>query len=157
MQVVFNKNLAGTPARVWFDDGTIELNPKLWGRLSRAEKQVVLLHEIGHYKTQSHDEFLADEYALHEYLRKNPGDFYTPYSVLRDNLGESEAHRVETMKQRALQADFATTGNQKALSLINKIKISGGWMANFTGNSNNQTLFMVVVLIALIILLIPKK
>jgi hypothetical protein len=157
MQAVFNKDLKGTPARVYFDDGTIELNPRMWGKLSTAEKRVILLHEIGHYKTQSNDELTADEYALSEYLRKNPGDFYTPYNVLRDNLGEAEAYRVHTMLHKSLQADFATTGNQKALSLINKIKNSGGWMANFTGNPNNQTLFMVVVLIALIILLTPKK
>jgi len=157
MKAVFNNNLKGTPARAWFNTGVIELNPRVWASLNADERRVILLHEMGHITTQSHDEILADTYAMNRFLEENPGKYYTPYKVLRDNLDNNEQYRVENMLQKSLLVDYSETGNPKALARINDIKNSGRWFANFTNSNPNIDMVLIVALLVLIILLTLKK
>ena len=51
-------------ARVNRATGVLYLKPQIWDHLPQGEKDFVLLHEEGHLKLQTTNEFTANEYAV---------------------------------------------------------------------------------------------
>jgi len=55
-------------AKVNRKTGVLYLSDDIWNRLPSAEKDFVLLHEEGHLKLQTADEFRANQYAIGKFL-----------------------------------------------------------------------------------------
>mgnify|MGYP000521843365 CR=1 FL=1 len=51
------------------DKGVILINPDRWGKLPYEERLYVLLHEYGHIKGKTFNEFEADEIAFKHYVK----------------------------------------------------------------------------------------
>jgi hypothetical protein len=54
-------------AKVNRKTGVLYLNPVIWDRLPTDQKDFVLLHEQGHLKLQTNDEFKAHKYAISKF------------------------------------------------------------------------------------------
>lgn len=90
---VYNKNLTGTPARIYTATGIIEHGPE-YMRLPRPIRLFIDLHEEGHlfYATEEY----CDLWALVNYLRMGYNRsmaFYTLYNILGKT--ESNIKRLE--------------------------------------------------------------
>lgn len=46
--IVFNRRLKTTAGRAFYKKGLVELNPRLWERMSEEERRNTLFHEIAH-------------------------------------------------------------------------------------------------------------
>lgn len=119
MKTVYTDNsgfMYGTPAAVNHDTGTLYINEPLFNALTPFQQEFVKQHEIGHYRKQTHDEFIADQYAFnkmvgkyHQSLKQSIG---TLEAILDGDDAEHKA-RIERMYQLALQWD-ADHGNELA-------------------------------------------
>lgn len=56
-------------AKVNMKTGTLYLSSVIWDRLPQPEKDYVLLHEEGHLKLQTTDEYKANAYAVGKFLK----------------------------------------------------------------------------------------
>ena len=56
-------------AKVNRKTGTLYLSTEIWNQLPESEKNYVLLHEQGHLKLQTNDEFAANGYAISHFAQ----------------------------------------------------------------------------------------
>lgn len=84
----------GTPARVHRPTGTVELAPSFF-RLSPDQRRFVLEHEIGHWRLDTRDEYVADRYAAD--AMRNVFGLKRTFRSLNDTLHatpQSDSRRV---------------------------------------------------------------
>jgi len=65
-KIEFNGKLKGTPARIFTQEGVIEVSPQYY-KYDPPTRLFILLHELGHYFYQT--EWKTDTFALYYYLK----------------------------------------------------------------------------------------
>ena len=113
----------GTPAAVSHDTGTLYINDPLYNQLTPFQQEFVRLHEIGHYKLRTHNEFEADRYAFNRMVGKHKRSLTQSLGTLETILdGNEDEHqqRIQAMYELALQWD-ADHGNALAANELLRI------------------------------------
>jgi len=125
MKIVFVDDLGTTPAKVHRPTGTIYWSRK-YNYLPMAQKVFIIMHEIGHYKLQTKNEFEADNYAFNRVAGKFPeslkNSVYAMTDVFNFSTTEQKQRVIEQLK-RAFMFDYKHNNNLKAL---NYLKILNG-------------------------------
>ena len=93
-------------ARVNRMTGVLYLKPQIWDHLPKGEKDFVLLHEEGHVKLQTADEFTANRYAV--------SHFAPVTTVSNKELGQ----RIMIMR------DILTPGKENQISGFDGVTVS---------------------------------
>jgi hypothetical protein len=119
LRVVYRDYFAesNSPARVFRDEGVIEINLNRWRQLPKPQQDYILAHEEGHYVLDTSNELAADEYAFKKLAGKMPGSLRNTVHALIDVLpGETpeQRHRMEASVKRALKYDARHNRNQEA-------------------------------------------
>jgi hypothetical protein len=119
LKIVYRDNFAESisPARVYRDEGVIEINLKRWFRLPKAYRDYILAHEEGHYVLDTSDESAADEFAFKKLAGKMPGSLRNTAKALIDVLPDAtdeQRRRKEAAVIRSLKYDARHNGNPKA-------------------------------------------
>jgi len=89
-KIEFNKELKGTPARIFTQEGVIEVAPTYY-KLDPPTRLFILLHELGHYFYET--EWKTDTFALYYYLKlgyNKSQAFYALSKVLHPSAGNME-------------------------------------------------------------------
>lgn len=140
MRFVFVDYIPGstTPARVYRSTGVVLINKSRFDHLPEFTKKFILKHEEGHYKLNTTNEFLADEYASNSLLLTEPGSLKNSIAALDKVLPKNTPEqrlRIREQVKRALRTD-AALGNKEALeALTNLIEMEN----NYEGTYMNQT------------------
>lgn len=117
------------PATVDIKTGVLYLNLEEWPKIPENQRNFILLHEIGHRKTQSFDEIKADNFAAAAYKAMG-----LPLSAaLKAHLNQLDKNNPEHVARannlyNKLEASNNT--NMRALETINE---KHGYSANFLG------------------------
>ena len=90
-------------AKVNMKTGTLYLSSGIWNRLPQPEKDYVLLHEEGHLKLQTTDEYKANAYAVGKFLKAG--------SFSNKQLGQ----KIMVMRSVLDKADGQTSGFSEGL------------------------------------------
>jgi hypothetical protein len=134
MRFVVVDNIPGstTPARVYRSTGVVLINKSRFDNLPDFTKKFILKHEEGHYKLNTSNEYLADEYASNALLLSEPGSLKKSIEaldkVLPKTTPEQRARITEQIK-RALKTDAAIGNKEAAEALKNLIDMQN----NFEG------------------------
>lgn len=136
LKVVYRDYFAesNSPARVYRDEGVIEINLNRWRQLPKSHRDYILAHEEGHYVLDTGDELAADQYAFEKLAGKMPGSLRNTVHALIDVLpGQTpEQHRrMDAAVKRALKYDARHNGNQAAREEY--IKMTGRDPLSFYG------------------------
>lgn len=113
----------GTPAAVEHATGTLYINDPLYNKLTPFQQEFVKQHEIGHYRRQTHDEFIADRYAFNKLAGKYKRSLKQSIGTLETILdGDDVEHkkRIDAMYELALQWD-AKHGNIAAAKELERL------------------------------------
>lgn len=119
MQIEYTTNtgfMYGTPAAVSHDTGILYINSELFDKLTPFQQEFVKQHEIGHYRKNTHNEFIADRYAFNKLAGKYKRSLKQSIETLETILDGSNAEhkkRINAMYQLALKWD-AEHGNVAA-------------------------------------------
>ncbi len=97
--VEYYRNMGKSPAMTNIHTGALKINRPVWDKLKKAHKEFVALHELGHYKLNTFDEFAADEFAIKEFFKKGKSLDQAIYAMT-GSLDES----IPEHKQRANRA-----------------------------------------------------
>ncbi len=111
----FSEN--NSPARVYQDEGVIEINMKRWRQLPKSHQDYILAHEEGHYVLDTGDEMAADQYAFEKLAGKMPGSLRNTVHALIDVLPGAtpeQRRRMDAAVKRALKYDARHNRNQVA-------------------------------------------
>lgn len=132
MKILFRNTaqIGSTPAVVDRQTGDIEINVDRWPELTPLEREMVLLHEVGHYLHNTADEKTADAYALEKLAEKyGPDDaekfFSTFHNTLRGTASYEE--RMEKVAFRAADLVDQDTNNEIPKKMIKKKRIARSW------------------------------
>jgi len=122
--------IGSTPAVVDRQTGDIEINVDRWPELTPLEREMVLLHEIGHYLHNTADEKTADAYAMEKLAEKyGPDDaekfFSTFHNTLRGTASYEE--RMGEVAFRAADLVDQDTNNEIPKKMIKKKRIARSW------------------------------
>ncbi|MEM7036282.1 MAG: hypothetical protein AAF570_04820 [Bacteroidota bacterium] len=115
--VHFLNDLGSTPAMVNMRTGALLLNKRMWDKMPPEQRFFVVLHELGHLRNQSRDEFDADAWAFNEYARRGYPLSASIYALSRNLSFNRPDHlkRVNAQWQRAALFDYQENGNAAAL------------------------------------------
>ena len=104
------------PARCHVPTGMIEINQSRWDFLSPEERDFVLQHEIGHFKQQTFNESIADEYALKQLALKKP---YSLSNFIKSvkKVARNDRKRIKNAERNALKI-AAENGSKMAKELL---------------------------------------
>ena len=105
-QVIYSNEMEhSNPAAIDLDTGILYLNNKNWFKMDKQAKKQILLHELGHYKLQTKDEFKADDFSFKNYIKYGGSPIASIKGiseVLTDDTQEQIArlnHRIKQAKQ----------------------------------------------------------
>lgn len=91
-------------ARINRETGDLYINPKLWDRYTPEQKEVILLHEEGHFVLQTPSELEANHYAIENFLQEG-------------QITETEFNRKLTILTSVLHNNTPQTPNQPTSNL----------------------------------------
>ena len=103
------------PAKVNMATGTIMLNQQAMSLLPSHAQKFVLLHEVGHYRLQTYDEILADEYALSHLALRQPNSLWNYVQAVRMVTQDKTRQRQAAIKALEIAAQ---QGSNLAQELI---------------------------------------
>ena len=134
------------PARCHVPTGMIEINQSRWDFLSPEERDFVLQHEIGHFKQQTFNESIADEYALKQLALKKP---YSLSNFIKSvkKVARNDRKRIKNAERNALKI-AAENGSKMAKELL-----LHPFYANANGTNKTPWIIILAILIAAIIIL----
>lgn len=121
MKILRVPNL-NTVARIYHDRREIHVNGDIWDTLPAHEQKQIILHELGHNKLRTHNEFEADNYAFSQFVGTEPQSLKKSIQVLKNNLDDNIINRIRIREaeKRAARHDYYVNGNQKFKDMFNK-------------------------------------
>ncbi len=103
-------------AKINHSTQTIMVNAERWNTLPAWQQKQILLHELGHNKLDTRNEFEADEFAFRNYVGTEQRSLKKSIITLKQNLNASNpehAQRIEAARKRAAFYDYKVNGNKK--------------------------------------------
>lgn len=100
-EIVYNKRLEGTPARIFTEAGIIEVSPRFY-EFDPQIRLFILLHELGHYFYKT--EWKTDLFALYYYLQlgyNKSQAFYALSRVLHPS--PQNMHRIKSLFKNVMK------------------------------------------------------
>ena len=111
------------PARVNRMTGELQLNPDVWPKLTDAEKDFIMAHELGHLLLNTTSETEADAFA--DYLYANKGlslkQSISSMTKFLDESNPQHRERVHLQLIRVFERD-AINGNLKAKEILQQLQ-----------------------------------
>lgn len=109
-------NLGETPATVNRRNGILYISDKHWEQLKPEHRLFILLHEMAHIHLQSDDEFIVDEWAFNEYVKRGHSLKESVFALSKVLSGKNPQHywRVYKQLERAQEADKQNTTTMAA-------------------------------------------
>lgn len=111
-------DLGATPARVNRSTGEMYINAFMWPRLTPEQRIFIMLHELGHVKLQTSDEFAADAFAFKKYadMGYSLKASITALSRVLPFTNQEQRDRLVAQYDRAAMFDYVRNGNKKAIT-----------------------------------------
>lgn len=122
-KVVYTEDLNNTPAAVNRSTGVLYIKPSVFNSFSHAQQAFIILHERAHVELDTDNEFLADEEAFRQYVKKGFPLSQSIYALSRVLTMNSPEHlqRVIAQLQRAKQFDKSVNHNAKVSTMEDRI------------------------------------
>lgn len=126
MKITPVADLGRSPARINRKTGEIFINCRIWDKIPKQERKVILLHEKGHYELNTSNEFQADNFAFDHYAGTEKYSLKSLVNTLSHNLDienrQEHQKRFEAMAKKVLMFDYKNNQNINALKLLNKME-----------------------------------
>ena len=132
-----------SPAAIDRTNGILYINPKLFNRLTPFQKKFVKYHEMGHYKFQTSDEFVADAYAFDQLAGTEFRSLKQALGCINDVLKNNNPTKqlwYDALYRRVLEWDYKNTGNLLAKQELDFLQ--SGKVEKWVSASEKNTLAM---------------
>lgn len=139
LQVKFDDTIGDTPAALSAAEATIYINKPVFSKFTRFQKKFIILHEMGHYYLNTHNELLADAYALRALAGSEYQSLKQSIETLDVTLHDGNVTKAERMRNLVLLALYWDWqhGNEAAKTeLVRRMEMdnSSGNIGLFGGN-----------------------
>lgn len=104
LQVKFDDTIGDTPAALSAAEATIYINKPVFSKFTRFQKKFIILHEMGHYYLNTHNELLADAYALRALAGSEYQSLKQSIETLDVTLHDGNVTKAERMRNLVLLA-----------------------------------------------------
>lgn len=104
LQVKFDDAIGDTPAALSASEATIYINKPVFSKFTRFQKKFIILHEMGHYYLNTHNELLADAYALRALAGSEYQSLKQSIETLDVTLHDGNVTKAERMRNLVLLA-----------------------------------------------------
>lgn len=104
LQVKFDDTIGDTPAALSASEATIYINKPVFSKFTRFQKKFIILHEMGHYYLNTHNELLADAYALRALAGSEYQSLKQSIETLDVTLHDGNVTKAERMRNLTLLA-----------------------------------------------------
>lgn len=104
LQVKFDDTIGDTPAALSAAEATIYINKPVFSKFTRFQKKFIILHEMGHYYLNTHNELLADAYALRALAGSEYQSLKQSIETLDVTLHDGNVTKAERMRNLTLLA-----------------------------------------------------
>lgn len=104
LQVKFDDTIGDTPAALSASEATIYINKPVFSKFTRFQKKFIILHEMGHYYLNTHNELLADAYALRALAGSEYQSLKQSIETLDVTLHDGNVTKAERMRNLVLLA-----------------------------------------------------
>lgn len=132
LQVKFDDTIGDTPAALSAAEATIYINKPVFSKFTRFQKKFIILHEMGHYYLNTHNELLADAYALRALAGSEYQSLKQSIETLDATLHDGNVTKAERMRNLTLLAlwwDWQHGNEAAKTELVRRME-----MDNSTGN-----------------------
>lgn len=133
--VLFDKGKS--PAKINRRTGTLYINRNVYFKLPKTTRLFVLWHELGHYKLNTKNECLADQYAFNNFAgsqKESLKGINNAMALLKDSK------RRDKTITNLLLFDYVKHKNNEALKLLTKMKIE-----NIFPKENEELLWSLLI------------
>lgn len=104
LKVKYDDTIGDTPAALSAAEATIYINKPVFCKFSRFQKRFIILHEMGHYYLNTHNELLADAYALRTLAGTEHRSLKQCIETLDVTLHDGNVTKAERMRNLVLLA-----------------------------------------------------
>lgn len=104
LKVKYDDTIGDTPAALSASEATIYINKPVFCKFSRFQKRFIILHEMGHYYLNTHNELLADAYALRTLAGTEHRSLKRCIETLDVTLHDGNVTKAERMRNLVLLA-----------------------------------------------------